>query len=117
LRTTKLRGDSKTALKWGRKEKVSGAETVCVKSGIEINESEFLSGILNWKADNLSRCIQKGKTVREVMIAIGYGDKPLLDLTVDSAACRPGVGIGSELEFRALWVGIRDASNELGMSE
>jgi hypothetical protein len=64
----KLRGDSKTALKWGREEKVSGAEainaaivmsTVCVKFGLEINESEFLSGVLNWKADDLSRCLQK----------------------------------------------------------
>jgi hypothetical protein len=93
----KLRGDSKTALKWGREEKVSGAEaintaivisTVCVKFGVEINESEFLSAVLNWKADDLSRCIQKGKIVREVMIAIGYGDKPILDLTGDSTAMR-----------------------------
>jgi hypothetical protein len=128
----KLRGDSKTALKWGREEKVSGAEainaaivmsTVCVKFGLEINESEFLSGILNWKADDLSRCIQKGKTVREVMESIGYGDKPILDLTEDSAAmrlieaCRPGVGVGSESEFMRLWTGIRDASNELRVSE
>jgi hypothetical protein len=52
----KLRGDSKTALKWGRGEKVSGAEvinaaivmsTVYMKFGMEINESEFLSGVLN----------------------------------------------------------------------
>jgi hypothetical protein len=93
----KQRGDSKTALKWGREEKVSGAEainaaivmsTVCVKFGIEINESEFRAGVLNWKADDLSRCIQKGKTVREVMIAIGYGDKPVLDLSGDRAAIR-----------------------------
>jgi hypothetical protein len=73
--------------------------------------------------DDPSRCLQKGKTVREVMIAIGYGDKPILDLAEDSAAmrlieaCRPGVGIGSEMEFRTLWAEIRDASNELGMSE
>jgi hypothetical protein len=62
--------------------------TVCVKFGIEINESEFLAGVLNWKADDLSRCIQKAKTVREVMIAIGYGDKPVLDLSGDRAAMR-----------------------------
>jgi hypothetical protein len=52
----KLRGDSKTALKWGREEMVSEAEainaaivmsTVCVKFRIECNESEFLAGVLN----------------------------------------------------------------------
>jgi hypothetical protein len=124
----KLRGDSKTALKWGREEKVSGAEainaaivmsTVCVKFGIEINESEFLAGVLNWKADDLSRCLQKGKSVREVMIEIGYGDKPILELAEDKAAmrllaaCRPGLGVESEAEFVELWSEIRDASNEL----
>jgi hypothetical protein len=103
----KLRGDNKAALKLGREEKVSGAEainaaivmsTVCVKFGIEINETE-------------------------VMVEIGYRDKPILDLTEDGAAmrlieaCRPGTGIGSEMEFRTLWGKIRDASNELGMSE
>ena len=128
----KLRGDSKTALKWGREEKVSGAEainaaivmsTVCVKFGIDINESEFLAGVLNWKADDLSRCLQKGRTVEEVMISIGYGDKPILDMTDDPAAmrlieaCRPGIGVGSETEFRTLWAEIRDAANELGVSE
>jgi hypothetical protein len=61
--------------------------------------------------------------VREVMIAIGYGDKPILDLTGDPAAmrlieaCRPGVGVGLEMEFRTLWAEIRDAANELGVSE
>jgi hypothetical protein len=124
----KLRGDSKTALKWGREEKVAGAEainaaivmsTVCVKFGIEINESEFLAGVLNWKADDLSRCLQKGKSVREVMIEIGYGDKPILDLSEDTAAmrllaaCQPGLGVASEAEFIEMWNEIRNASNEL----
>jgi hypothetical protein len=77
----------------------------------------------HWKADDLSKCIQKGQTVREVMIAIDYGDKPVLDLSGDRAAmrlieaCRPGVGVGSEVEFRALWAEIRDASNELDRRE
>jgi hypothetical protein len=61
--------------------------------------------------------------VREVMIAIGYGDKPVLDLSGDRAAmrlieaCRPRVGVGAEVEFRALCAEIRDASNELGRRE
>ncbi len=68
----------------------------------------------------MSRCLQKGRTVRKVMVAIGYGDKPVLDLTSDSAAmklieaCRPGVGIGSEPEFRTLCAKRRDATNKLG---
>ena len=93
--------------------------TVCVKFGIEINESEFLAGVLNWKADDLSRCLQKGKSVREVMIEIGYGDKPILDLSEDTAAmrllaaCQPGLGVGSEAKFIEMWNEIRNASNEL----
>jgi hypothetical protein len=56
------------------------------------------------------------------MVERGYGDKPILDLTEDGAAmrlieaCRPGMGIGSELKFRTLWGERRDASNELGIS-
>ena len=43
------------------------------------------------------------------MISIGYGYKPVLDMKDDPAAmrlieaCRPGIGVGSETEFRTLW--------------
>jgi hypothetical protein len=125
----RLRGDSKTALKWGREEKVKGAEainaaivmaTICVKFGIEVNDSEFISGEDNWKADDLSRSIQKGRSVKDIMEDIGFGDKPVININDDPAAnrlteaCRPGVGIESETEFIALWKEIREASEELG---
>jgi hypothetical protein len=123
-----LRGDSETALKWGREEKVKGAEainaaivmsTVCVKFGIEVNESEFLSGKQNWKTDDLSRSIQKGRDVKDIMREIGFGDKPVLDLLEDQAAsrlieaCRPGRGVGSEEQFVTLWKEIREAAELL----
>jgi hypothetical protein len=123
-----LRGDSKTALKWGREEKVKGADainaaivmsTICVKFGIEVNESEFISGKQNWKADDLSRSRQKGREVKEIMRDIGFGDKSVIDLLVDPAArrlieaCRPGRDVGSEEQFVKLWKEIREAAEEL----
>jgi hypothetical protein len=125
----KLRGDSKTALKWGREEKVKGVEAInaaivmaaiCVRFGIEVNDSEFISGEDNWKADDLSRSIQKGRSVREIMTSMGFGDKPVIEIDNGSAAsrlkeaCRPGVGVGSEQQFITLWKEIRSASEDLG---
>jgi hypothetical protein len=127
----RLRGDSKTALKWGREEKVKGAEAlnaaivmaaICVRCGIEIVDSEFISGEENWKADALSRRIQKGRNIREIMVSIGFGDKPVIEIDRDTIAarlieaCRPGVKVGSETRFRALWSEIRNASGELNES-
>jgi hypothetical protein len=128
----KLRGDSKTALKWGREEKVRGADAVnaaivmaavCVKFGIEINESEFISGTDNWKADDLSRSIQKGRKVNDIMMDMGFGDKEVIDVGSDPAgcrlveACRHGVGVGSETEFVTLWKEIKEASEALSRSK
>jgi hypothetical protein len=124
----RLRGDSKTALKWGREEKVKGAEAlnaaivmaaICVRCGIEIVDSEFISGEENWKADALSRRIQKGRNIRDIMVSIGFGDKPVVEIDQDPIAsrlleaCRPGTKVGSEKQFRALWSEIRNASGEL----
>jgi hypothetical protein len=124
----KLRGDSKTALKWGREEKVKGAEAlnaaivmaaVCVRCGIEISDSEFKSGDENWKADALSRRIQKGRNIRDIMTSIGFGDKPVIEIDEDPTAnrlleaCRPDVSVGSEKQFRVLWKEIRSASADL----
>ena len=92
-----------------------------------------MTGEENWKADDLSRSIsiQKGKIIEEIMKAIGlgeeeimkaigFGDKPVIAISGDPAAkrlieaCRPGVGVGSELEFITLWEEIRSASSDLG---
>jgi hypothetical protein len=128
----KLRGDSKTALKWGREEKVKGVEAlntaivmaaVCVRCGIEINDSEFKSGEDNWKADALSRRIQKGRNIQDIMMSIGFGNKPVIEIDHDRTAnrlleaCRPGVKVGSEKQFRALWNEIRSASSDLNAAE
>ena len=76
----KLRRDSKTALKWGREEKVSGEDalnaafvmsTLCIQFHLEINDSEFLKGVDNWTTDDLSRSIEKEREVAEIMVSIG----------------------------------------------
>ena len=120
----KLRGDSKTALKWGREEKVSGVDalnaaivmsTLCIQFGLEINDSEFLKGVDNWKTDDLSRAIEKEREVAEIMLSIGFGRAPVVDISADAAAarlleaCRPGVGVESDEEFHLLWGEIRTA--------
>ena len=126
----KLRGDSMTALKWGREEKVSGVaalnaaivmSTLCLQFGLEINNSELQSGEDNWKTDDLSRAIQKGREIRDIMIDIGFPDALILDCMADSEAarlleaCRPEVGIESEEEFQTLWGGIRDAASKISI--
>jgi hypothetical protein len=123
-----LRGDSMTALRWGREEKVKGVDainaaivmsTICVKFGIEVNETEFISGKDNWRADNLSRSIQKKRKVKDIMEDMGFGDKPTISLQGDRAAkrliaaCAPRIGIESETQFARLWQEIRAASEEL----
>ena len=93
--------------------------TVCIRYGIEINGSEFIAGVDNWKADDLSRAMEKGKKVEDIMRDIGFGDKPVIRLVDDQAAgrlisaCEPGIGIDSEAEFKGLWCEIREASGQL----
>jgi hypothetical protein len=117
-----------TALRWGREEKVKRVaainaaivmSTICVKFGIEMKEKVFISGKDNWRADNLSRSIQKRRNVKDIMEDMGFGDKPNISLRGDRVAERlitayaPRIGIESERQFARLWQEIREASEEL----
>ena len=128
----KLRGDSMTALKWGREEKVTGVaalnaaivmSTLSVQFGLEINDSEFQSGEENWKTDDLSRAMEKGREVADIMRDIGFPDAPVLDCMGDPEAatlleaCKPGGELESEEEFQKLWRVIREAANGLVIEE
>jgi hypothetical protein len=130
-----LRGDSVSALRWGREEKIKGEEAlnagivmsaICVKHGINVCGSDFLKGTDNWKTDDLSRSAAKGWTVETVMQRIGYEGAEVIDLSEDAAsrsliaACNPSGGIhvgendcGSEEEFIRFWHEVRGATEGL----
>jgi hypothetical protein len=71
---------------------------LCYQYSLEINDTEFLSGVENWKTDDLSTIIEKKTTIEAVMVSIGMGDKPIIDI----GACQPKAGIDSEDEFISL---------------
>jgi hypothetical protein len=81
---------------------------LCYQYSLEINDTEFLSGVENWKTDDLSTIIEKKTTIEAVMVSIGMGDKPIIDIGDDQAvsrlirACQPKAGIDSEDEFISL---------------
>jgi hypothetical protein len=103
----KLKGDSVTALKWGREDKIKGEEAlnagivmsaICVRYGIEIVDTDFQKGVDNWRADLMSRREAKGWTVRGVLDWIGCHNAEAVDIQQDPAgaalikACNPKGG-------------------------
>ena len=124
----KLRGDSTTALYWAASGRVSGSaalnaavvlSALSVKYGLEVNDTEFLAGVDNHKADNLSRVLEKGKSVEQAMIENGLGGKRIMNLRDDLAAealiaaCNPSRGSDTEAAFIELWGEIREALGRL----
>ena len=76
--------------------------TLSIQFGLEINDSELQSGVDNWKIDYLSRAMEKGREVADIMRDIGFPNAPVFDCMMDPEAarlleaCRPGIGIESE---------------------
>jgi hypothetical protein len=119
-----VRGDSTSALSWVEKEKVSGKAamnaalvlvSLCIRFGIEVNYTVFLSGLDNHQADRLSRIIEKGMTLAQAMEMNGHSGAEVVDLLDDPASavlvdmCNPGRSFEVENEFRGVWVAIREA--------
>ena len=122
-----LRGDSMTALKWSLTGRLKGERGTnaamamsarCMHYGIEIVETDFLSGVNNWKCDNLSRADQKGESVESMLEKNGLTGAQRLIIDDDPAvgkmlgACNPARSIGSELEFASVWSAIQGAVKE-----
>jgi hypothetical protein len=119
-----IRGDSKSALSWMDKGKVSGKAamnaalvlvSMCIRFGIEINYTLFLKGSDNHQADRLSRIIEKGMTMEQAMEMNGHRGAEVVDLNDNLASrtlvdmCDPGRRFESDSEFREVWVAIREA--------
>jgi hypothetical protein len=126
-----LGGDSMTALKWSLTGRLKGERGVnaamaisalCLNYGIDIVETEFLSGGDNWRCDNLSRADQKGESVREMLDKNGLPGVALVFIDTCPAvkqllaACNPARSIGSEPEFSRVWSDIQSAARRLTMA-
>jgi hypothetical protein len=124
-----VRGDSTSALSWMEKQKVSGSAamnaalvlvSICIKFGIEVNYTVFLSGLLNFKADRLSRIIEKNMSLEQAMEMNGHRGAKVVNLTVDPASavlvdmCDPRRSFSSDSDFKLVWGAIRDAVEALG---
>jgi hypothetical protein len=119
-----IRGDSTTALAWMTEGRISGPSAInaavvvtalCIRYGIRTRYSMFLSGLDNHKADNLSRLIEKNKSIETAMIENGHGGAPIIDLRSCPSAnvlinmCDPKVKIDNEDEFSLLWQTVRES--------
>jgi hypothetical protein len=123
-----VRGDSTSALSWMDRQKVSGAAamnaalvlvSICIKFGIEVNYTAFLEGLLNFKADRLSRIIEKKMSLEQAMEMNGHSGAEIIDLMGDPVTavlidmCNPRRSFGSESEFGAVWKSVRSAVEKL----
>jgi hypothetical protein len=123
-----IRGDNTAALAWITEGTMGGPSAInaavvvtalCIRFVIRPRYSMFLSGLNNHKADNLSRQLEKNKTVRQVMIENGHEHAPIMDLTSCESTntlirmCDPKVKIDQEAEFAVLWQTVRDAMESI----
>jgi hypothetical protein len=123
-----VRGDSTSSLSWVDRQKVSGRDamnaalvlvSICIKFGIEVNYTVFLEGLLNFKADRLSRIIENKMSLERAMEINGHRGAEVIDLTGDTAAavlvdmCDPRRSFESESDFRVVWGSVRDAVESL----
>jgi hypothetical protein len=89
--------------------------SMCIRFGIEINYTLFLKGLDNHQADRLSRIIEKGMTMEQAMEMNGHKGAEVVDLSDNLASrtlvdmCDPGRRFESDIEFREVWVAIREA--------
>jgi hypothetical protein len=124
-----VRGDSTSALSWLDRQKVSGSAamnaalvlvSICIKFGIEVNYTLFLKGLLNFKADRLSRIIEKKMSLEQAMEMNGHRGAAVIDLMGDSVSavlvdmCDPRRSFESDSEFRVVWGSVREAIEQLG---
>jgi hypothetical protein len=124
-----VRGDSTSALSWLDRQKVSGSAamnaalvlvSICIKFGIEVNYTLFLKGLLNFKADRLSRIIEKKMSLEQAMEMNGHRGAAVIDLMGDSVSavlvdmCDPRRSFESDSDFRVVWGSVREAIEQLG---
>ena len=69
-------GDSLTALSWAKKEKSKGTlvsntaivfSLLCIRFGLNVQDTTHISGDQNWRCDTLSRLAQENLTISEAL--------------------------------------------------
>jgi hypothetical protein len=94
--------------------------SICIKFGIEVNYTEFLEGLLNFKADRVSRLIEKNMSLEQAMEMNGHHSAEVVDLMGDPVSavlvdmCNPRRSFESESDFGVVWGSVRDAIEALG---
>jgi hypothetical protein len=126
-----FRGDSLTALSWAKKEKskgklVSNAAIVfsllCIRFGLNVQDTTHISGEENWRCDALSRLSQGRSTFIETLLTIGRSDTKVINLDDSNSSstllrcCDPRLSLDEEEEFLSFWTDIQNSLNELSTS-
>lgn len=123
-----FRGDSLTALSWAKKEKskgelVSNAAIVfsllCIRFGLNVQETKHISGEQNWRCDALSRLSQGESTLIETLRTIERSNTRVVDLDDDAGTsvllqcCDPRLSLDEEEEFISFWTRVQNSLNEV----
>ena len=123
-----FRGDSLTALSWAKKEKskgklVSNAAIVfsllCIRFGLNVQETTHISGEENWRCDTLSRLTQERFTINEALEKIERSDTTVVDMseinstTILLRNCNPIVSLNEEDDFLRFWTEVQNALDDI----
>ena len=123
-----FRGDSLTALSWAKKEKsrgklVSNAAIVfsllCIRFGLNVQETTHISGEENWRCDSLSRLTQENFTISEALERMERHDTKVIDMsdikgtTILLRNCNPQVSLDEENDFLRFWTEVQNALDEM----
>ena len=121
-----FRGDSLTALSWAKKEKskgklVSNAAIVfsllCIRFGLNVQDTTHISGEENWRCDVLSRLTQEKLTIIEALRKIERRDTKIVDMndteytSILLRNCDPKVQFDNDDDFVNFWTEIQHALN------
>ena len=125
-----FRGDSLTALSWARKEKskgklVSNAAIVfsllCIRFGLNVQDTTHISGEDNWRCDVLSRLKQEELTIVKALSQIDRSDTKIVDVdnteytSILLHSCDPKVQFDNDNDFIHFWTEIQRALNGMAI--
>jgi hypothetical protein len=123
-----FRGDSLTALSWAGKEKskgmlVSNAAIVfsllCIKFGLNVQDTTHISGKQNWRCDTLSRLTQENFTMTEALKRIDRGGTTIVDMNDTECnaillkSCDPKMSLERDKDFLHFWTQIQSTLNKM----
>ena len=121
-----FRGDSLTALSWAKNEKSKGTlvsnaaivfSLLCIRFGLNVQDTTHISGDQNWRCDTLSRLAQEKLTISEAFEKIERTQTRVIDMngseftSVLLRSCNPKMMLEKDEEFLFFWNEIQRALN------